>query len=103
MLPNCRTDWRQSWYKSVDSSGNGHRLNTITSKIPSGAIGGGGGVRGSTIQNTGKCGQTAGPVGNKLCKYNADESGNGHRLTNWPHEPPGGGFRVSIFHQNSGE
>ena len=35
---------------------------------------------GTTIQNTGKCGQTAGPIGNKFCTYNADESGNGQRL-----------------------
>ncbi len=40
----------------------------------------GGGVRGSTIQKTGKCGQTAGPIGTQFCTYNADESGNGHRL-----------------------
>ena len=35
---------------------------------------------GSTIQKTGKCGQTAGPIGTHFCTYNADESGNGHRL-----------------------
>ena len=35
---------------------------------------------GSTIQKTGKFGQTAGPIGNQFCTYNADESGNGHRL-----------------------
>ena len=40
----------------------------------------GGGFRGSTIQKPVKCGQTAGPVGNKFCTYNAGESGNGHRL-----------------------
>ena len=42
--------------------------------------GGGGGGRGSTIQKPGKCGQTAGPIGNQFCTYNAGESGNGHRL-----------------------
>ena len=42
-----------------------------------------GGVRGSTFQKTGKCGQTAGPIGNKCCAYyNADESGNGHSWNN---------------------
>ena len=35
---------------------------------------------GSTIQKTGKFGQTAGPIGNQFCTYNADESGNGHSL-----------------------
>ena len=35
---------------------------------------------GSTIQKTGKLGQTAGPIGNQFCTYNAYESGNGHRL-----------------------
>ena len=69
----------------MDSSGNGHRLKTIRPTIPKGGIGGGGGaggVMGSTIQKTGKLGQTAGPIGNQfcICIYNADESGNGHRL-----------------------
>ena len=36
--------------------------------------------RGSTIQKTGKCGQTVGPTENNLCTYNADESRNGHML-----------------------
>ena len=35
---------------------------------------------GSTIQKSGKFGKTAGPIGNQFCTYNADESGNGHRL-----------------------
>ena len=39
-----------------------------------------GDFRGSTIQKPGKCGQTAGPIGNTFCTYNAGESGNGHRL-----------------------
>ena len=34
------TDWHQIWYMSADSSGNGHRLNTI---YPS-TFGGGGGL-----------------------------------------------------------
>ena len=51
------TDWHQLWYTSVDSSGNGHRLNTIRPTITQG--GSLGGFIGSTIQKTGKCGQTA--------------------------------------------
>ena len=77
-LPNGWTDWHQIRYTSVDSFGNGHRLQTIRPTIPYGGILGG--FRGSTIQKPGKCGQTAGPIGNKLCTYNTCESGNGHRL-----------------------
>ena len=72
------TDLHQIWYTSVDSSGNGHRLKTIRPTIPQGGILGG--FMGSTIQKTGKFGQTAGPIGNQICTYNADESGNGHSL-----------------------
>ena len=64
-LSNGWTDWHQIWYTSVDSSGNGHSLKTIRPTIPQGGILGG--FMGSTIQNTGKCGQTAGPIGNKFC------------------------------------
>ena len=64
-LLNGWTDWHQISYTSVDSSGNGHRLKTIRPTIPRGDILGG--FIGSTIQNSGKCGQTAGPIGNKLC------------------------------------
>ena len=64
-LSNGWTDWHQTWYTSVDSSGNGHRLKTIRPTIPRGDILGG--FMGSTIQNTGKCGQTPGPIGNTLC------------------------------------
>ena len=76
-LPSGWTDWHQMRYTSVDSSGNGHRLKTICPTIPHGSIWG---FRRSTIQKPGKCGQTAGPIGNKFCTYNVGESGNGHRL-----------------------
>ena len=57
---------------------------------------------GSTIQKSGKCGQTAGPIGNQFC------------TCNWPHETPRGHFDVGVgamfwvlrgstFHQKSGE
>ena len=39
-----------------------------------------GDFRGSTIQKPGKCGQTAGPIGNTFCTYNAGEYGNRDRL-----------------------
>ena len=72
------TDLHQICYTSVDSSVNGHRLKTIRPTIPQGGIFGG--FMGSTIKKTGKFGQTAGSIGNQFCTYNADESGNGHRL-----------------------
>ena len=36
---NGCTDWHQIWYTSADSSGNGHRLNTIRPTIPQGRFG----------------------------------------------------------------
>ena len=77
-LSNGWTDWHSICYKSADSFGNRHRLNTIRPTIPHGGILGG--FRGSTIQKPRKCGQTAGSIWNKFCTYNASESGNGHRL-----------------------
>ena len=47
-LSNDWTDWHQIWYTSADSSGNGHRLNTIRPSTL------GGGVRGSQIQKSGE-------------------------------------------------
>ena len=37
-LPNGWTDWHQISYTSADSSGNGHRLNTIRPSILQGAF-----------------------------------------------------------------
>ena len=39
-LSNGWTDWHQIWYKSADSSGNRHMLNTIRPSIPQGVLGG---------------------------------------------------------------
>ena len=73
-LSNGCTDWHHIWYMSADSSGNGHRLNTIRPTMPQGHWGGA--FRGSQIQMfLGSC-QTAGPIGTKF----ADSSGNRHRL-----------------------
>ena len=52
-LSNGWTDWHQLLFTSADSSGNGHRLNTIRSSIPQGAFPGGG-FRGSQIQKSGE-------------------------------------------------
>ena len=53
------TDWHQMWFTSANSSGNGHRLNTI---CPSTL---GGGLGGHKFKNQGKI-QTAGPIGTKF-------------------------------------
>ena len=57
-LSNGWTDWHQIWYRSVDSSGNGHRLNTI---CPS-TFGEGVGLGVTNSNVTGRC-ETAGPIG----------------------------------------
>ena len=50
-LSNGWTDWQQLWFTSADSSGNGHRLNTIRLTIPQGHFGF---FRGSQIQMFGE-------------------------------------------------
>ena len=101
-------------YTSVDSSGNGHRLKTIRPTIPRGGILGG--FMGSTIQKTGKCGQTAGPIGNQFAHIMHRNLVMYTGWTNWPHETPRGAFWRGfkwwqflgglgglIYHQMSGE
>ena len=58
-LSNGWTDWHQLWFTSADSSGNGHRLNTIRPIMPQWAFQGGG--RGSHIKVWESC-QTTGPI-----------------------------------------
>ena len=48
-LSNGWTDWHQIWYTSADSSGNGHRLNTIRPSTLGGGV-----VRGSQIKKSGE-------------------------------------------------
>ena len=59
-LSNGCTDWHRIWYTSADSSGNGHRLNTIRPSIPQGVLGG---VTNSKV--LGSC-QTTGLIGTKF-------------------------------------
>ena len=47
-LSNGWIDWHQLWYKSADSSGNEHRLDTIRPSIHQGVLGR------SQIQKSGK-------------------------------------------------
>ena len=58
-LSNGWTDWHQICYTSADSSGNGHRLNTI---CPSTFGERGGGLRVTNSKVRGRC-ETAGPIG----------------------------------------
>ena len=60
-LSNGWTDWHQIWYKSTDSSGNEHRLNTIGPSIPQGVLRDG--VTNSKV--LGSC-QTTGLIGTKF-------------------------------------
>ena len=77
-LSNGWTDWHQLWYTSADSSGNGHRLNTICPSTLEG------GVRGHKFKNQGKI-QTAGPIRTTF----VDSSGNGYTPNKLPRETLG--------------
>ena len=55
---------------------------------------------GSTIQKTVKCGQTAGPIGNQFCTYNAYESGNGQVEQIGPMRHQGEHFDVGLSRGN---
>ena len=72
-LSNVCTDWHRIWYTSADSSGNGHRLNTIRSTIPQGHFGAS--LGGHKLKCLGK-------VSNGWTDWykSTDSSGNGHRL-----------------------
>ena len=56
LLNGC-TDWHHIWYTSADSSGNGHRVNTIrpTHNTPGAFGGGGGGLGGHKLKCLGSC------------------------------------------------
>ena len=78
-LSNGWTDCHQIWYTSADSSGNGHRLNTIRPSTF-------GGLGGHQFKNQEKI-QTAGPIDTKF----VDSSGNGYTPNKLPRETQGGG------------
>ena len=67
------TDWHQIWYTSADSSGNGHRLNTIRPSIPWGVLGG------HIFKSIGKL-SNSWTDWHQIWYTTADSSGNGHRL-----------------------
>ena len=66
-LPNGWTNWHQIWHTCADSSGNGHRLKTISPSIPQGAFWGG--FRGSQNAQVWKIYQMAVPIGTKFGKH----------------------------------
>ena len=67
--------------KLADSSGNGHRLNTIRATIPQGAFGdgGGGGLGGHKFKSLGKL-WNGWADWHQIWYMSADSSGNGHML-----------------------
>ena len=75
-LSNGWTDWHQLWFTSVDSSGNGHRLNTSRPSIPQGAFRG---VLGGHKFSLGKLSNDC-TDWHQIWYTSTDSSGNGHRL-----------------------
>ena len=78
-LSNGCTDWHQIWYTSADSSGNGHRLNTIRPSIPQGHFGGGGELGGHKFKYLGKL-SNGWTDWHHIWHKSADSSGNRNRL-----------------------
>ena len=92
------SDWHQFWYTSADSSGNGHRLNTIRPTIPQGHLGGGG-VGGHKFKCLWKL-SNGWTDRHQIWYKSADWSGNRHRLnTIRPSIPQGvlGGHKFKIL------
>ena len=93
-LSNGWTDWHQMWYKSADSSGNGHRLNTIRPSITQVVLGG------HKFKSVGKQ-SNSWTDWHQMWYTSADSSGNGHTLnTIRPSISQGGilgGFRGHKF------
>ena len=88
-LPNGWTNWHQIWHTCADSSGNGHRLKTISSSRPKGGTWGV--LRGQKCKS-----QENLPSGctdwHQICYISADSSGNGHRLKTISPSIPQGAF-----------
>ena len=89
-LSNGWTDWHQHWYTSADSSGNGHRLNTIRPSIPQGAFLGG--LGGHHFKSIGKLSNDC-TDWHQIWYPFADSSGNGHRLNTIRPSIPQGALR----------
>ena len=83
------SNWHQIWYTSADSSGNGHRLKTVSPSIPQRAFWGG--FRGQKFKSLENL-----PNGwtdwHQIWYTSADSYGNGHRLKTTSPSGPGGSF-----------
>ncbi len=90
-LSNNWTDWHQIWYTSADSSGNGHRLNTVRPSISQGALGGG--LGGHTFKSMLKL-SNGWTDWHKSWHTCADSSGNGYTPNKLPFETQGGHLGV---------
>ena len=88
-LSNGWTDWHQICYKSADSSGNRHRLNTIRSSISQGAFWG---VLGDHKFKRLLMLSNSWTDWHQLWFTSADSSGNGHRLNPSRSSIPQGAF-----------
>ena len=77
-LPSGCTDWHQICYTSADSSGNGHRLKTISPSIFQGAFWGV--LGGHKTQKSGKSIPNGCTDWHQIWYTFADSSRNGHRL-----------------------
>ena len=88
-LSNGWTDWHQIWYKSADSSGNGHRLNTIRPSIPQGVLGG------HTFKSLGKLSNNWTDC-HQIWYASADSSGYGHGLNTFRPSITQGAFWVVL-------
>ena len=67
------SDWHQLWFTSADSSGNGHRLNTIRPSVPQGVLGG------HKLKSLGNLSNNW-TDWHQIWYTSADSSGNGYRL-----------------------
>ncbi len=82
-LSNDWTDWHQIWYTSADSSGNGHRLNTIRPSTW------GGGLGGHKFKSQGKM-LNGSSDWHQIWHTCAGSSGNGYTPNKLPQETQGG-------------
>ena len=92
-LSNSWTDWHQIWYTSADSSGNGHRINTICPSIPQWAFWGV--LGGHKFKCLGKL-SNGSTDWHQIWYMFADSSGNGHSYMQFA--PPYHRFMCIIIH-----
>ena len=88
--------WHQLWFMSVDSSGNGLRLNTSHPSIPHGACRGGGG---HTFKSLGKL-SNGWTDWHQIWYMSVDSSGNGHRLKQLAPRYPRAALWVVLWDQH---